>query len=51
MDSIQASATAGEKLTEQEIGQVTHCFARLGVTVSLTGALSVGDKIHVRTQH
>jgi len=35
-------------MSEQEIGRVTHYFARLGVAVlSLTGDLTVGDKIHV----
>ena len=35
-------------MSEQEIGRVTHYFARLGVAVlSLTGDLGVGDRIHV----
>ena len=35
-------------MSEKEVARVKHYFSRLGVAVlSLTGALSVGDRIHL----
>jgi len=35
-------------MSEKEVARVTHYFPRLSVAVlSLTGALSVGDRIHL----
>lgn len=36
-------------MQEQEIGKITHFYAKINVAViELTGALKVGDKIHVK---
>jgi len=36
-------------MPEKEIGRITHYFTNIGVAViKLSGALSAGDKIHVK---